>query len=369
MKLTPAQIEKLAKTSNRHLTEAELDLVVGGAPAYTDHQREKIRMSIGLDLLEFSKLTDGQLRIMVGGRNVDELVDDYTRRHGHQAGDAVPGDRKCNKHGYYEGFTLIELLVVIAIIGILAGLLLPVLANTKATAQKAHCMSNHRQLALTWLMYAGDHNDRFAQNGEVKSDGDELHPLWVQGWYNQDFSPHDPTNSTLLTDSKFSEFAPYQREVKVYRCPTDRSGVMNGDTLVPSLRSVGMNAHLGRVDSPLDFWRPEFALLSTGEISAPTETILTMDVNEVSFCMPFFGIRQDCDFFYTLPGIGHRKGAGMSFTDGHVAVKRWKDSRTFQPLLCQTGCAAPSWHSHNYLSPENADLKWLQSKAGKPLER
>jgi prepilin-type N-terminal cleavage/methylation domain-containing protein len=61
------------------------------------------------------------------------------------------------------GFTLIELLVVIAIIGILAAMLLPVLAKSKERGKRIQCLSNARQIDLALRMYADANSDKFPQ--------------------------------------------------------------------------------------------------------------------------------------------------------------------------------------------------------------
>ncbi len=58
-----------------------------------------------------------------------------------------------------KAFTLIELLVVIAIIAILAAILFPVFAQAKAAAKATASLSNSKQTAIAFQIYAADYDD------------------------------------------------------------------------------------------------------------------------------------------------------------------------------------------------------------------
>ncbi len=81
-------------------------------------------------------------------------------------------------------FTLIELLVVIAIIAILASMLLPALSKAKAKGLQTQCISNNKQMALSFQMWADDNNDgKYPWNpgrGQVGgADPKQLRTNWV----------------------------------------------------------------------------------------------------------------------------------------------------------------------------------------------
>src|SRR5260221_1833376 len=121
-------------------------------------------------------------------------------------------------------FTLIELLVVIAISAILASLLLPALARAKLKAQTATCLSNQKQLALAWVMYANDN-----QNSIINFDTAQNASRDVPWRYASPFPPpstsglsqQDKDILTLQTGYMQGGLYQYAPNVNVLHCPAD----------------------------------------------------------------------------------------------------------------------------------------------------
>lgn len=97
-----------------------------------------------------------------------------------------------------RGFTLIELLTVIAIIGVLAGILIPVVGMVRAKAHASASVSNLRQIHLALSMFADEHRELFPKaTNTVDWNLDETDPAKMA--WTQQLRPYSAAQSFFLT--------------------------------------------------------------------------------------------------------------------------------------------------------------------------
>ena len=65
-----------------------------------------------------------------------------------------------------KAFTLIELLTVVAVIALLISIVLPAFQKARWHANRVYCSANIKEQYISQIMYADDHNGRFATHNE-----------------------------------------------------------------------------------------------------------------------------------------------------------------------------------------------------------
>ncbi len=115
-------------------------------------------------------------------------------------------------------FTLIELLVVIAVIAILASLLLPAIAKSKKTAQRASCASQLRQLGLANTLYMDEHDQKFPTH----RDGPVLSYYGWAGKKGTEYLEESRFINPYVTVNRKVNTNDNQGVFRVFRCPADR---------------------------------------------------------------------------------------------------------------------------------------------------
>jgi len=244
------------------------------------------------------------------------------------------------------GFTLIELLVVIAIIAILMAILMPALQRAREQGQRAACMSNLKQLALAWIMYADENDDKLVSAEAGRAEGTwrgAYAPLWVgETWAGNYVQGGQLPEAEQIKGIQYGALWSYVRELDLYKCPTGYRGEL--------LTYAMMISSNGRtVDGSPQFKKRIL-------VPQPSERLLFIDEGMSS--PDAYATKYLRPEWWDQPTTRHGDGTTFSFMDGHADYHKWTGSETIKKGRQNVRSHPGPWVA---TTPDGIrDVQWMQ---------
>ena len=295
-----------------------------------------------------------------------------------------------------RGFTLIELQVVIAIIAILVAMLLPALMLAKQKATGAGCLSNAKELAMAWMLYADENNDQLVNLSTYTTPAGTLNPApngvpWRTDIHNNELRVDLPSGMKAHTDAAqryltimgFQQPTPalagplyqYDKNPNLVHCPGDkRYQLMVGTNYDGpySWDSYSGSAYLNgelRNDGSEDNLSKKSAILHPAGRFIWTEGADMRGENLGSWQMANPGRPADAGSLFATATFGdspaafHGRAGVFNFCDGHAELHRWQDPTTVayaNDTSRAKDASSPSKTAAQH--PGNEDAVWVGAR-------
>jgi prepilin-type N-terminal cleavage/methylation domain-containing protein/prepilin-type processing-associated H-X9-DG protein len=274
-----------------------------------------------------------------------------------------------------KAFTLIELLVVIAIIAILMAILFPALNRAREQGRRAVCLSNLKQLALAWIMYADENDDKIvngeaagSSNGMASTPTSGIHSheqWWVGGDCASGYMAGDqlPLETQILAIKNGALF-PYTKKETLYRCPTGVRGEMRtysiGDSMNGLRRDGTYSGNVGARVGKTVLW-----IKNRTEIVSPGPAYRLVFLDEGRITPDSYATHYLNERWWDPPFVRHGDGTNVAFADGHSAYWKYKGRKTLETgkLAAVSGLNASNLHQMQPESPEDYEDLYQMQKA------
>ncbi|MGA2093980.1 MAG: prepilin-type N-terminal cleavage/methylation domain-containing protein [Sedimentisphaerales bacterium] len=284
-----------------------------------------------------------------------------------------------------KAFTLIELLVVISIISLLMAILLPALGKARETGKRTVCISDLKQLTMSWSLYASDNGEKLVNGAPVPGamlgppvdprripdpaiysgctaaaisaaglsagsinrvafaplvcPADEapfcqgtvpLHlnekpwigPAW-SNFANWDNIPPPAPEDCQKCAIETGALYKYVRQNKIYTCPDGRKGELETFSIMDGMNGMWMY----RTNKPANFAVVRALCYKTmGAIKKTSERAVFID--EGASSCDSYCVAYDSTVWGDFPPVRHGNGTTVSYADGHAEWWKYKGRQT-----------------------------------------